>query len=157
MAYRFNSYFKVYLAAGFDWHHMRLKQNITILPDQPELSYQAEAIDFKKNRFSSNYLRVPLGIQFRTKDDQNGKKIYFVAGPEAGFLLNGKVKQISDEKGKEKVKDDYNFEPLRYGAFARFGYGAWGIYGKYYFNDVFAEGQGPSDFKNLSFGVMLGF
>ena len=30
MAYRFNSYFKVYLAAGFDWHHMRLKQNITI-------------------------------------------------------------------------------------------------------------------------------
>jgi hypothetical protein len=157
MAYRFNSYFKLYLSAGFDWNHMRLKNNITILPDQPALSYKTEAIDFKKNRFSSNYLRVPFGIQLRTKDDNKGKKVYFVAGPEVGFLLNGKVKQVSKEQGKEKVKDDYNFEPFRYGAYARLGYGSWGIYSKYYFNDVFAAGQGPADFKNLSFGLMIGF
>jgi hypothetical protein len=157
MAYRFDSYFKIYLSAGFDWNHMRLKQNITILPDEPTLSYKTETIDFKKNRFSSNYLRVPFGIQLRTKDDKRGKKVYFVAGPEVGFLLNGKVKQVSKENGKEKVKDDYNFEPFRYGAYARLGYGGWGIYSKYYFSDVFANGQGPSDLKNFSFGFMLGF
>ncbi|HXH99087.1 MAG TPA: outer membrane beta-barrel protein [Sphingobacteriaceae bacterium] len=157
MAYRFNNYFKIYLSAGFDWNHMRLKKNITILPDEPTLSYRTEPIDFKKNRFSSNYLRMPLGIQFRTKENSKGKRVYFVTGPEIGFLLNGKVKQVSKEQGKEKIKDDYNFEPFRYGAYARLGYGGLGIFSKYYFNDVFAEGQGPTDFKNLSFGLTTSF
>lgn len=157
MGYRFNSYFKIYLAAGLDWNHIRLKENITFQKKQATLTYINEPIDFKKNRFSSQYLRIPLGIQLRTKDDEKGKKFNFVFGPEVGFLLNGKVKQVSKERGKEKFKDDYNFEPFRYGAYARLGYGGMGLYAKYYFNDVFAEGQGPKDFKNLSLGLMFGF
>ncbi|NEU07331.1 PorT family protein [Flavihumibacter sp. R14] len=157
MGYRFDNYFKIYLAAGFDWNHIRLKENITFQKNQPTLTYVVDTIEFDKNRFSSQYLRVPLSFQFRTKDDQRGNKVYFVLGPEVGFLLNGKVKQISSERGKEKFKDDYNFNPFRYGAFARIGYGDFGVYTKYYFNDVFADGQGPVDFKNLSFGFMLGF
>lgn len=157
MGYRFNSYFKVYLAAGLDWNHIRLKENITFQKKQPTLTYIQEDIDFKKNRFSSQYLRVPLSIQIRTKDDQKGNKVNFVFGPEVGFLLNGKIKQVSNARGKEKFKDDYNFNPFRYGVNARLGYGGMGVYAKYYFNDVFADGQGPADFKNLSFGLMFGF
>lgn len=157
MGYRFNSYFKVYLAAGLDWNHMRLKENITFQKKQPTLTYIEEPIEFKKNRFSSQYLRVPLSFQLRTKDDQKGNKFNFVFGPEVGFLLNGKVKQVSNDRGKEKFKDDYNLNPFRYGAFARLGYSGMGVYAKYYMNDVFADGQGPVDFKNLSFGLMFGF
>ena len=68
-----------------------------------------------------------------------------------------RVKQVSDEKGKEKVKDDFNLNPFRYGAFARLGYDDFGIYIKYYNNDVFADDQGPEGLKNLNFGVMVGF
>ncbi|MEJ7691683.1 hypothetical protein [Daejeonella sp.] len=157
MGYRFNSYFKIYAGAGLDWNHMRLKQNITFQKDKPTLTYVTETIDFKKNRFSSQYLRIPLSVQLRTKDDKKGNKLNFVFGPEVGFLLNGKIKQVSSENGKDKSKDDYNFNPFRYGAFARLGYGGTGVYVKYYGNDVFAEGQGPKDFKNLAFGLMLGF
>lgn len=157
MGYRFNSYFKIYAGAGLDWNHIRLKQNITFQKDQPTLKYVTDTVDFKKNRFSSQYLRIPLSVQLRTKDDKKGNKLNFVFGPEIGFLLNGKVKQVSKENGKDKFKDDYNFNPFRYGAFARLGYGGTGVYVKYYFNDVFADGQDPKDFKNLSFGVMFGF
>lgn len=157
MGYRFNSYFKVYLAAGLDWNHIRLSRDITFQPDQPSLTYITEPIEFQKNRFSSRYLRVPLSFQLRTKDDGRGKKVNFVFGPEVGFLLGGKVKQISKENGKDKSRDDYNFEPFRYGASARLGYGGLGIYTKYYFNDVFTGPQSPKDFRNLSFGLMLGF
>jgi opacity protein-like surface antigen len=157
MGYRFNSYFKIYLAAGLDWNHIRLKENITFQKKQPTLTYIPEDVEFKKNRLSSQYLRVPLSFQLRSGDDQKGNKVNFVFGPEVGFLLNGKVKQVSNARGKEKFKDDYNFNPLRYGAYARLGYGGMGVYAKYYFNDVFAEGQGPADFKNLSFGLMFGF
>lgn len=157
IGYRFSSYFKIYAGAGLDWNHMRLKSNITIQQDKPTLSYTSDAIDYKKNRFSSQYLRIPLSVQLRTKQDKNGDKLNFVFGPEIGFLLNGKVKQISSENGKAKFKDDYNLNPFRYGAFARLGYGGTGVYVKYYANDVFADGQGPTDFKNLSFGLMFGF
>lgn len=157
MGYRFNSYFKVYLAAGLDWTHMRLEKNITFQKKEPTLTYIQEPVEFKKNRFTSQYLRVPLSFQLRTKDDEKGNKFNFVFGPEIGFLLNGKIKQVSSERGKEKFKDDYNLNPFRYGAFARFGYSGMGIYAKYYMNDVFADGQGPAGIKNLSFGLMLGF
>jgi hypothetical protein len=157
MGYRFNNSFKVYLAAGLDWNHIRLKENITFQKKAATLTYIEEPIEFKKNRFSSQYLRVPLSFQLRTNDDQKGNKMHFVFGPEVGFLLNGKVKQVSNDRGKEKFKDDYNFNPFRYGAFARLGYGGMGVYAKYYMNDVFADGQGPVDFKNLSFGLMFGF
>lgn len=157
IGYRFSSYFKIYAGAGFDWNHMRLKNNITIQQDKPTLSYTTDAVDYKKNRFSSQYLRIPLSVQLRTKQDKNGDKLNFVFGPEIGFLLNGKVKQVSSENGKDKFKDDFNLNPFRYGAFARLGYGGTGVYVKYYANDVFADGQGPTDFKNLSFGLMFGF
>jgi len=157
MGYRFSNYFKIYMGAGLDWNHMRLKQNITFQKDKPALTYVTETVDFKKNRFSSQYLRIPLSFQLRTNDDRKGDKLNFVFGPEIGFLLNGKVKQVSSTNGKDKFKDDFNLNPFRYGAFARVGYGGTGLYVKYYANDVFADGQGPKDFKNLSFGVMFGF
>lgn len=157
LQYRVTSNFKVYLAGGFDWNHIRLKQNINILPDQPSLTYEPSDIDYEKNRLTSTYLRIPLGLQFRTNDDNRGRRLYFTAGPEIGFLLNGKLKQKSDEQGKEKVKDDFNFNPFRYGAYARLGYGDFGVFTKYYFSDVFADGQGPTELKNLSFGFMLNF
>jgi opacity protein-like surface antigen len=155
--YRFNSYFKIYLAAGLDWTHIRLKNDVTIEPNKPVLTATQESINFEKNRFSATYLRVPLSFQLRTKDDKSGNKFYFVAGPEVGFLINGKTKQVSDEEGKVKFKDDFNLNPFRYGAFARFGYDNTGLFVKYYANDVFADNQGPKDFKNLSFGLMFGF
>lgn len=158
MGYRFNSYTKIYLGAGLDWNHMRLKQNITLQKNQSNInSYITEDFEFKKNRLTSRYLRVPLSFQLRTKDDKKGNKGHFVFGPEVGFLIDGKVKQVSDEQGKDKFKDDFNLNPFRYGAFARLGYSGMGVYAKYYLNDVFADGQGPTDFKNLSFGFMVGF
>ena len=156
LKYKSGSSFAFYIAAGLDWNHIRLKQNITIQKDQPELSYVADNVNFSKNRLSSRYLRLPIGFEFNTRVQQ-GKYFRIVAGPEFGFLLNGKLKQVSKERGKEKFKDDYNFNPFRYGAHLRLAYQNTGIFAKYYFNDVFAKNQGPEDFKNLSFGLTWGF
>jgi hypothetical protein len=157
MGYRFNSYIKAYIGGGIDWTHMRLKKDITIQPDKPSLTiFEEPDMNFKKNRFSSTYLRLPLSFQFRTKDDRKGNKVHFVFGPEVGFLVNGKTKQISDE-GKRKVKDDFNLNPLRYGGFARLGYGSFGLFIKHYNSDVFADNQGGEGIKNTNFGIMLGW
>ena len=156
--YRFNSAFKIYLSAGFDWTHIRLREDITIQrdPDMSGLKYTTDATDYSKNRFSSSYLRIPLSFEFRTHDDNSGKRWHFVAGPDIGILLNGRVKQISEEFGKQKFNYTYHYTKLRYGGFARVGYGSMGIFAKYYMNDMF-DTEAQKGLKNLSFGVMVGF
>ncbi len=159
MGIRFNSNFKIMLAAGLDWNHMRLKQDVTVLSGKSTLSIDPtpSTIKYDKNRLSSRYLRVPLYFEYRTPKNDKGKGASIVFGPEIGFLLDGKLKQKSGENGKEKTKDDFNFEPFRYGANIRIGYGGAGLFLKYYMNDVFAKNQGPADYKNLNFGLTFGF
>jgi hypothetical protein len=157
MGVRFNDNFKVYLSGGFDWTLIRLRENITILPNQPVLTYRIDNIDYSKNRFSSSYLRIPLSFDFRSKENRNGDRFHFVIGPDAGLLLNGRVKQISQENGKQKIDNDYHFAKVRYGGFVRVGYGGWGIFAKYYVNDMFENSPDQQGLKNFSFGFTFGF
>jgi hypothetical protein len=157
MGARFSDAFKIYLSGGFDWTNIRLRDNVTILPGQPVLTYKQDNIDFSKNRFTSSYLRIPLSFDLRTKEDADGKRFHFVFGPEGGFLLTASVKQISDENGEKKTNDTYNYATFRYGAFTRIGYGAWGIFAKYYFNNMFENSPEQDGLKNFSIGIMLGF
>ena len=155
MGYRFGSNFKIYVAGGFDWTHIRLRKDITIQRNQPSLTYTQDDIQYSKNRFSSSYVHVPLNFEFRTDENENGKRFYFVLGPEVGFLLNGKVKQVSDENGKQKFKDDYHFQAFRYGGTVRIGYGSFGLFTKVYANDMFAT-DAQKGLTNMSFGVTFG-
>lgn len=156
-SYRFNSTFKIYVAGGFDWTLIRLRENITMQRGGDHLTYTVDNIDYSKNRFSSTYVRVPLAFDFRTAENASGHRWHFVAGPELGFLINGRVKQISDENGKQKVNGNYHFADTRYGAVARVGYGFLGIFAKYYFNDMFQDSPPQDGLKNFSFGIMIGF
>lgn len=153
--YRFNPNFKVYVAGGFDWTLIRLRKNITMQQNTPNLTYITEPIAFSKNRFSSSYVHIPLNFEFRTKENKNGNRFYVVVGPEVAFLLSGKVKQVSDENGKQKFKDDYNFSQFRYGGALRFGYGGLGLFAKYYPSDMFASAP-QKGLTNMAFGLTLG-
>src|SRR5690554_3536683 len=137
MGYKFTDQFKMQIAAGFDWTHIRLKENILFLEDTRPLTYVESDINYSKNRFSTSYLHLPLTFELRTKAGALPKRLSIAAGPMAGILLQGSQKVKSDAEGKNKVKDDFNFAPLNYGAFARVSYGSLGVYAKYYFNDMF--------------------
>lgn len=155
LGYRFGNNFKMYLAGGFDWTLIRLERPITIQKNTNDLSYVTEITDFSKNRFSNSYLHIPLNFEIRTNEDRRGNRFYTVIGPEIAFLMSGKVKQVSKDQGKMKQKDDYNFQPFRYGASLRLGYGGVGVFAKYYFNDMFTTPQ-QKGLRNMSFGLTFG-
>jgi outer membrane protein with beta-barrel domain len=154
---RFSHTFKIYISGGFDWTLIRLRENITILPNQPVLTYRQDTINYSKNRFSSCYFRIPISFDFRSREDSHRNRFHFVFGPNLGFLVDGRVKQISEENGKQKIDDTYHFATFRYGAFTRIGYGCFGIYAKYYFNNMFEDSPEQDGLKNFSFGITLGF
>jgi hypothetical protein len=155
--YRMSPNFKIYLSGGFDWMLLRLRKDITIQRDAPVLTYVNDPIHYSKNRFSSTYVRIPLSFEIRSREYSDGKRARFVFGPEAGILTGARVKQISEEKGKQKLDDDYHFAKIRYGAFARLGYGGAGFYAKYYFNDMFENSPAQAGLKNFAVGLTFGF
>jgi len=154
---RFSDNFKIYLSAGFDWTNLRLSQNVTILPNESSLSYQPSNVNLSKNRFTSSYLRLPLSFDFRSKANAKGRRFHFVFGPDAGFLITASVKQVSSEDGTQKTNNTYNYTNFRYGAFTRIGYGKWGVFAKYYFNNTFSNSPEQDGLKNFSYGISLGF
>ena len=155
--YRFNDNFRLFLSAGFDWTYIRLRENIDFLENTTPLTWEESPVDYSKNRLTSTYLRLPLTFELRSKHYSGLGRLRFAFGPEGGFLLKGTQRFKSDEFGKQKFKDDYNFTQFRYGAFARFGVGSFGIYAKYYFNDLFENSPNQAGLQTMAFGLMLGF
>lgn len=155
---RFNPQFKVYVSAGFEWNYLRLKHNVLLDQDATPLDYSNPTeVTYKKNVFTSTYLRIPLTIELRTKKLANGERIKFAFGPMTGILLKGTQRLKSNELGKQKFKDNYNLATFQYGGFARIGYNDFGFFAKYYANDMFEKSPVQEGINNLTFGLTLGF
>ncbi|MFI5160642.1 MAG: PorT family protein [Sphingobacteriales bacterium] len=157
MGVKLTKNFKMYLSGGFDWTLIRLRNNIDIVPGQPVLTWRPDSVHLHKNRLSASYFRVPLSFDFHSDKNSNGDRFNFVFGPEAGLLMNGMLKQVSAADGKQKTDAGYNFTKIRYGAFMRVGYGGWGVFAKYYFNDMFENSPDQKGVKTFSFGLTFGF
>lgn len=157
IGYRFSSSFRVYTSGGFDWINLRLRESGTVLRDQDVLTFVPNDIKYKKNRLTSSYLRVPVALEFRTHDDADGRRFHFVGGLDMGILLSSSLKQESKENGDQKRSGDYHFTKFRYGPFVRVGYGAIGLYAKYYVNDMFDDSPAQAGLRNVNVGLSIGW
>lgn len=156
--YRFTDHFKISMSGDFDWTLIRLQKNIDIVPDVPTLTYVTNTTNhYSKNRLSSNYLVLPLSFDFRSSPDSHNTRFHFAAGPEVGFLIDGMQKQISSERGKTKNFNDFHFTRFEYGGFMKVGYGSFGIFAKYFANDMFVNTPDQKGLKNFNFGLQFGF
>lgn len=145
---------KLNAALGLDWQNYRFKSDITPVANSPQFIYVPSDVPLSKNKLMSKYIVMPVVLHFQPKSANRNKGFFIEGGMDLGYLIGARTKQISDEKGKVKVSDDFNFRPFRYGVIGRIGYDYASIYCKYYFNDVFAPNQGP-ELNNISFGISL--
>ncbi|HTN46762.1 MAG TPA: hypothetical protein VL098_10485 [Flavipsychrobacter sp.] len=80
------------------------------------ISYQNEttpqivmdSVLFSKNKIAITYLSVPLMLTSKTRMSKDLWLVYGV-GVTGGFRVNSLQKQISDERGKQKNRDQFNF------------------------------------------------
>ena len=157
---RFNDKFKTYLSAGFEWNYLRLKENVLLSEDGSPIDYtivDKNLVDYRKNIFTTTYLRIPLTFEWRSAQNQKGDRVKVAFGAMTGILLKGTQRLKSKEDGKQKFKDNYSLATFQYGPFLRIGYDNFGIFGKYYVNDMFEKSPNQEGLKNLTFGLTLGF
>ncbi|TAG15020.1 MAG: hypothetical protein EAZ13_08810 [Sphingobacteriia bacterium] len=119
---------------GLEMYNFRYDTKLSYAKD-PQPYVFNDSIGFTKNKLYAGYITVPLMLNVNTTPDKrNG--FSFSAGISAGYLVGSRNKQISAERGKDKLKGDFNMEPIRLAAIGELGIGPVRLYGSYSLNKL---------------------
>ncbi len=141
------------LGVGFESYAFR--QNVTVQYPLGADSARIVALDANeyqnviKSKLMTHYVDVPLEFRFYTKENQRGLMV--ALGGKIGYLFSSYTKikyEAQGERRTEQLRQDFNLNPLRYGATARLGFRGIHLHGQYMFSDLFqSEGPGGNNWK----------
>lgn len=122
---------------GLEMYNFRYTNNISY-QESPAFIFR-DSVDFSKNKLYAGYITIPFMINVNaTPHKRNG--FSFSAGVSAGYLIGSRNKQISKERGKQKIKGDFDLEPWRVAAIGELGLGPVRLYGSYSINALHQKG-----------------
>lgn len=111
-----------------------------------------DSISFSKNKLAADYLTVPLLINFSSNRASEKKGISVGFGVSAGYLYSQRNKQISEARGKDKNKGEYDMEKFKLSYIGEVGLGPVKLYGSYSPKSMF---QHDLNFKPYNIGIRL--
>lgn len=155
----YKNYVNLVVGLGFEWSQYEFSNKTSLNPDS---SYTYGTIDstntfrYKKNRFKTTYVDVPVLIEFNT--NKNADKAFHIAlGVVGGYKLGSRTRQILEQNANDIRlirKDDYNLNPFRVNAHASIGYHNFTLYADYALTPLFESGKGPELYP-FTIGVKL--
>jgi hypothetical protein len=110
-----------------------------------------DSISFSKNKLALDYVTVPLMIGFDTKPGRGG--FTMSAGVSIGYLYSSRNKQISAERGKQKIKGNFDIEPWKFQYIGEIGVGPVMLYASYSPQTMYKTGL---DHMPYNFGIRFG-
>lgn len=119
---------------GLEMYNYRFETDISYR-NSPEPYLFMDSVGFSKNKLYASYITVPFMLNF-TPSGYNRSKFTFSAGLSAGYLAGSRNKQISAERGKQKIRGNLNMEPWRLAAIGELGLGFVRVYGSYSLNSL---------------------
>ncbi|MEY3208312.1 MAG: hypothetical protein RL064_343, partial [Bacteroidota bacterium] len=138
---------------GFEMFNFRFEESVSFRDEYPYIN--TESIDFRKNKLFVKYLTIPFQINYRPNPTSK-KGFYAGIGLSAGYLLKARTKQISAERGKQKIGGNFNLNDWRTAAIGELGIGAVRLYGSYGFSNLFADNNLYGfDFNPFAIGIRL--
>jgi len=140
---------------GLTFNDYRFSNPYTIeIVDGKVRSKLIEGTGLSKTKLSTSYLTVPLMLEFQIPVSGNNKKLYFSGGVIGGLKVGSHTK-VKIDGSKSKDRGDFNINPFRYGATARFGYKGINLFGTYYFSTFFKDSRGPEMYPfTIGIGLM---
>ena len=96
---------------GLQLYNFRFTKPVSYTSD-PTPGVVLDTVSFSKNKLAFNYLTVPLMLNAKTKI--GSAWLTYGVGVSGGFLLSSWTKQISDERGKDKNHDPFNFRKTNF-------------------------------------------
>lgn len=90
-----------------------------------------DSIIFSKNKLATDFFTAPIMLNFNMTPDARNGGFQVSVGMSAGYLYSARQKQISDERGKQKNKTDFNLEHWKLAYIGEVGLGPVRLYGTY--------------------------
>ena len=109
-----------------------------------------DSISFSKNKLAADYVTVPLMLNFATTKKPGKANISASFGISAGYLYSQRNKQISNERGREKNKGEYDLEKFKISYIGDIGLGPVRLYGSYSPKTIFERSL---DVKPFNIGL----
>lgn len=127
---------------GLELNNYRFKSNISFNEGNSDIPHPfvfRDSINFSKNKLAADYVTVPLMLNFRTNPNDSKKGISLSAGVSMGYLYSSRNKQVSDARGKEKNRGDYDLENWKFSYVGELGLGPVHLYGSYSPKSIFSN------------------
>jgi len=129
---------------GLEMYNFRFDRNISYRKD-PQPYIFTDSISFSKNKLYAGYLTVPFMLNLNpTPGKRHGFNLS--AGVSAGYLVGSHEKQISNERGKQKIHSDFNLNPWRLAIVGEVGLGPIRLFGSYSINKLHKEFTGMEQY-----------
>jgi hypothetical protein len=145
----FARHFGLVATLGMSFNKYRFDGNNSIVKDENGIIgpyYPEDGIVYSKTKLSTTYATLPVMLEGQIPvSGSHNRTINIGAGVIGAVKLGSHTKMVyhTDGKQKEKYKDDYSLNTLRWGATARVGYEFFQVYGTCYFTELFEAGKGP--------------
>ena len=112
---------------GMEMFNFRYDNNISY-NKTPAYIYN-DSVDFSKDKLYTAYATVPMMLNINPWPEK--KRLSFSVGASAGYLIGSHTKQKSDERGKDKVRGDFDLNKWRLAYVGEVGLGPVRLYGSY--------------------------
>ena len=153
---------------GVSWYNFKFESDdIVIVKDDDgvEFMHDDRGFNYKKSKLSATYINASLVpvIDFNDRSrkprmwDGYGNSFRIGVGPYIGYRIASRSKLVYSEEGdteREKNRDSFYLNNLRYGARLQLGFRNTDLFFNYDLNELFTEGKGPK-LNAFSFGVIF--
>lgn len=93
-----------------------------------------DSVNFSKDKLYTAYATVPMMLNINPFPDK--KRISFSVGVSAGYLIGSHTKQVSSERGKTKVRGDFDLNQWRFAYVGELALGPVRLFGSYSINPL---------------------
>lgn len=108
-----------------------LKENSFVTGVAPSPTIIRDSVSFSKNKLATDYVTIPLMLNYSTNPYNQHKGFSISAGVSAGYLYSQRNKQISDDRGKQKTNGGIGVEQFKFSYVGEIGLGPVRLYGSY--------------------------
>ncbi len=156
----FTRHFGLVTALGINFNNYRFDGNNSVAVADNGIvmpSYPSESFTYDKSKLATVYAILPVMLEVQLPVS-GGSTINLGAGVVGAIKLGSHTKVVYHDDGKQKDKnrDDFNLNMLRYGVTARAGYEMVQVYGTCYLSPMFEKGKGPELYP-FEIGIALTF
>ena len=154
---------------GISWYTFKFqKDNIIMVKDDNGVQFVEDTNperDYTKSKLSASYIMASLVPVIDFGDNNQKSRMWegdassfrVGLGPYVGYRVGSHSKVVYKEDGdreKDKNRDSFYLNNLRYGARLQIGYRSTDLFFNYDLNELFSDGKGPK-LNAFSFGVIF--